>query len=62
MATVSPDIIDHSRDRNTGCRPRVRATRDVRADVEESLCDAFGVYADPEVGAFMRAVALRTRR
>jgi hypothetical protein len=27
-----------------------------------TLADAFGVYADPEVGAFMRAVALRTRR
>ena len=27
-----------------------------------TLADAFGVYADPEVGAFMRAVTLRTRR
>ena len=27
-----------------------------------TLADAFGVYADPGVGAFMRAVALRTRR
>lgn len=27
-----------------------------------TLVDAFGVYADPQVGAFMRAVALRTRR
>ena len=27
-----------------------------------TLADAFGVYADPGVGAFMRAVALRTPR
>jgi hypothetical protein len=27
-----------------------------------TLADAFGVYADPGVGAFMRAVASRTRR
>ena len=34
---------------------------EARGGLRGTLSDAFGVYADPRVGAFMRAVALRTR-
>lgn len=32
---------------------------ETRSGVRGTLADAFGVYADPQVGAFMRDVALR---
>ena len=34
---------------------------ETRGGLRGTLSDAFGVYADPRVGAFMRAVVLRTR-
>ena len=34
---------------------------ETRGGLRGTLSDAFGVYADPRVGAFMRAVTLRAR-
>jgi hypothetical protein len=35
---------------------------ETRSGLHGTLVDAFGVYADPGVGAFMKEVALRRRR
>lgn len=35
---------------------------ETRSGLHGTLADAFGVYADPGVGAFMKEVALRRRR
>jgi hypothetical protein len=35
---------------------------ETRSGVRGTLADAFGVYADPRVGAFLREVAVRARR